>query len=86
MKPTTIEKLKNRIKRKEYMRNIFVDQKKHFEEIINNIADKAKNIGIVINEDVHAKALYHYFDSHIEIFNKEIEDTQALIKELEQNN
>lgn len=86
MKPITIEKLKNRIKRNEYMRDIFVDQKKHFEETMSDIADKANNIGIVINKDAHAKALYHHFDSHIEFFNKEIEDTQALIEELESEN
>ena len=86
MTKLTIEKLKNRIKRKEYIRDIFLDEKAHFEESIRNLAEKVKNIGIKINEDVYAKALYHYFDSNIEILNKEIEDTKTLIKEFDLNN
>ncbi len=86
MKPLTLERLQNQIKYKESMRDIFLDQKANFEESINNLAEKVRNIGISINEDVYAKALYHYFDSHIESLNKEIAATKARIKELESNN
>lgn len=86
MKPLTLERLQNQIKYKESMRDIFLDHKARFEKSINNLAEKVTKIGLSVDEDVYAKAVYQHFDSHIENLNKEIEAVKAKIKALEANN